>query len=206
MGYPVLRLTRRFTQNGAPAVGTAYITETGSNNKVRLYADAAGTQQITGNAVVLDADGQVDCYVRAGNSTFRVTVKSAGGFIIAQDDAVVPISDNSSGGRISPPASTPIAYAATITPAASDALTHIAVGTLTGNITVANPTKAALGILLVFTFTQDGTGSRTITWGANFSLAAANGAGTANQIGATAFLYNGTKWVQIGGGLTFHAP
>jgi hypothetical protein len=206
MGYPVLRLTRRFTVNGAPAVGTAYITETGSNNKVRLYADAAGTQQLTGNAIALDSDGQVDCYVRAGNSTFRVTVKSAGGFVIAQDDAVVPISDNSAGGRLAPPSSTPIAYAATITPAASDAVTHISVGTLTGNITVANPTKAAVGKILVFTFTQDGTGSRTITWGSNFSLAGANGAGTANQVGATMFIYTAAgKWLQIGGALAFHA-
>lgn len=205
MPYAVLRLTRRFTVNGAAAVGTAYITDDKSNNKVRCYADAAGTQLLAGNAIGLDADGQVDVYVRAG--AYRVTVKSAGGFVIAQEDGVIPISDLASGSRVvSAPSATVVPFAATITPAASDVVTMVQVGALTGNVTVAAPTKAALGKILTFHFTQDGTGSRTITWNAIFSLAAANGAGTANQIGTTMFQYNGTKWVQIGGGLTFHAP
>jgi hypothetical protein len=42
------------------------------------------------------------------------------------------------------------------------------------------------------------TGGRTITWNAAFKKAA-DGAGTANQKGATSFVYDGTNWVQVGG-------
>lgn len=97
-----------------------------------------------------------------------------------------------------------IPYAATITPAPSQQFTLIVVGTLTGNITVANPTGARKGMEMVLTFTQDGTGSRTITWGAAFSFTA-NGAGTANQKGATNFVYDGSRWVQTAGALAFKA-
>lgn len=63
-----------------------------------------------------------------------------------------------------------IAYAATITPN-SDTTEIANVGTLTGNITIANPTGTQYdGQLLRFRFTQDATGSRTLTWGANFAF------------------------------------
>lgn len=56
--------------------------------------------------------------------------------------------------------------------------------------------------MLVFSFTQDGTGSRIITWNAAFKKAA-DGAGTANQKGSTSFVYDGASWVQVGGALVW---
>ena len=69
-----------------------------------------------------------------------------------------------------------------------------------GNLTISAPSNPRTGGMLVFAFTQDVTGGRTITWNAAFKKAA-DGAGTANQKGATSFVYDGTNWVQVGGGL-----
>lgn len=67
--------------------------------------------------------------------------------------------------------SSTIAYAATITPAlpTGDAIYNI--GTLTGNITVANPSGTPFdGQMIQFLFIQDTTGGRTITWGGNYAF------------------------------------
>jgi hypothetical protein len=96
------------------------------------------------------------------------------------------------------------AYAATVTPTVEFADTKVIVGTLTGNITIGAPVGARRGMRLGFSFTQDGTGARTITWNAVFS-ASANGAGTANQKGYTEFVYDGSRWVQVSGALAFAA-
>lgn len=98
---------------------------------------------------------------------------------------------------------TPI-YAATITPALEFADTKIVVGILTGNVTIGLPIGARRGMRLSFVFTQDGTGSRTITWNGAFAVTA-NGAGTANQKAMTSFVYDGSRWVQEGGALAFKA-
>lgn len=74
--------------------------------------------------------------------------------------------------------------------------------TLTGNTTIAAPTGGKVGQRLRYVFKQDGTGGRTITWPSNMK-AGANGAGTANQVGATDFVFDGTNWIQVGGVLTF---
>lgn len=66
-----------------------------------------------------------------------------------------------------------------------------------GNITIAAPTHPVAGQTLSFGFIQDATGGRTITWNAVFKKAA-DGAGGANQRGATGYLYDGTNWVQRG--------
>lgn len=94
-----------------------------------------------------------------------------------------------------------IAYAATITPDLS-AGTQIVVAALTGGLTINAPTNAVKGEVLDFSFTQDGTGARAITWNAVFKKAA-DGAGTANQVAATSFMFDGTNWVQRGGALTW---
>lgn len=92
-------------------------------------------------------------------------------------------------------------YAATYTPSVSKQTTVIAM-TLTGNVTIAAPVGARRGMQLTFIFTQDATGSRTITWNAVFA-ATANGAGAASTLGATTFYYNGTRWVQDSGAIAF---
>lgn len=98
---------------------------------------------------------------------------------------------------------TPV-FAATITPALEFSDTKVMPGILTGNVTIANPVGARAGMRLSFVFVQDATGGRTITWGSAFAVTA-NGAGTGNQVGATSFVYNGTRWVQDSGALAFKA-
>ena len=94
------------------------------------------------------------------------------------------------------------AYAATVTPSVARHRTVVQIAALTGNITIGAPVGARAGMSLTFLFTQDGTGSRTVTWNAVFK-AAANGAGTAGQVGSTTFYFDGTYWVQDAGALTF---
>jgi len=88
-----------------------------------------------------------------------------------------------------------IRYAASITPDAAQG-EYIIVDTLTGNITVNNPTNAREGMWLYFQFTQDGGGGRTVTWGADFLVnwTPSVVGGETNTIG---FRYDGTNWVQI---------
>lgn len=201
----LLKLSRRFSSGGVPVVGTAYVSISNTNTPVRLFADVLGAVKYPGTALGLDSDGLVTCYVQPG--TYRIRVVDSTGALIAQEDPVIPVADLVDSSREQDaPAVHKIPYAPTITPSAVSQLQHVNVATLTGNITINAPTKPALGKVLVFDFTQDGTGSRTITWNAVFSLAAANGAGTAGQVASTAFIYTGVKWLQIGGGLTFHAP
>jgi hypothetical protein len=88
-----------------------------------------------------------------------------------------------------------IAFASTITPAAS-AGEVITVGALTANITVANATSPAAGQVLTFIFTQDGTGGRTITWGAAYKTAWQPVA-AASSISTVSFVYDGTNWQQL---------
>lgn len=101
--------------------------------------------------------------------------------------------------------STAPVYAATITPAITGAFTHVQVGVLTGNVTIGAPTGSfAVGSRLSMGFTQDATGGRTVTWNAVFA-ASANSGSTASHKAATEFVYDGSRWVQYGGALTFKA-
>lgn len=92
-------------------------------------------------------------------------------------------------------------YAASITPDINNG-TIVYVSTLTGNITVNEPTNPILGASIDIRFAQDGTGGRTITWNAVFKKAA-DGAGTAGQVGVTRFFFDGSNWIQVGGPLTW---
>lgn len=208
MAQALLKVTRHYTSASAAASGTVSVTQSGTNTKTRIYADSAGASPWPSNVLALDSNGMVSFYVQArGNTALRLTLRDAQGNVLQIDDNVGPSADHiaSDSATDEPPVHV-LAYASTITPVASEKVTSITVGALTGALTVAAPLKPAPGKIIVFSFAQDGTGSRAITWNAVFSLAAANGAGTASQIGATAFIYTGTKWLQIGGGLTFHAP
>lgn len=71
-----------------------------------------------------------------------------------------------------------------------------------GNITIAAPLNPQPRQRLDIAIKQDGVGSRTITWNAAFKKSA-DGAGGANAVGATSFIYDGTNWAQIGGALAF---
>lgn len=94
-----------------------------------------------------------------------------------------------------------LAYAATITPNANLG-NRINVGALTGALTMNAPTNPQSGQTIDFSFVQDATGGRVITWNAIFKKAA-DGAGTASQRGSTFFRYDGTNWIQQCGALTY---
>jgi hypothetical protein len=73
---------------------------------------------------------------------------------------------------------------------------YVAVGTLTGNITVNAPTKRQVGPY-VFRFLQDGTGGRTVTWNAVFKFptgAWTDVGNTANKASFVAFYDDGTNF------------
>lgn len=95
-----------------------------------------------------------------------------------------------------------IAYAASITPDCDLGL-NVVVGALTAAITVNAPSNPQTGDVLHINFLQDGTGSFGITWDSVFKKATDPTAGTANQVAATSFQYNGTNWVQQGGAFTW---
>jgi hypothetical protein len=94
-----------------------------------------------------------------------------------------------------------IAYAVSITPDAALG-ERVIVGALTGNLTINAPTNPRTGAMLVFSFAQDATGGRSITWNAIFKKSA-DGVGTANQKGATSVVYDGANSVQVGGALSW---
>jgi hypothetical protein len=70
--------------------------------------------------------------------------------------------------------------------------------TLTGNVSVTNPATGQLGQMLLLQFTQDSTGSRTLTWGTKY-LTAWQPAAAAGAISTVAFWFDGTNWQQAAG-------
>ena len=97
------------------------------------------------------------------------------------------------------------AYAATLaTPTLTEANTIIVVAALTGNTTVPAPLGARKGMRLTYLFTQDGVGTRTVTWNA-VHAAGTNGAGAASTKGAITFVYDGSRWVATNGPLAYAA-
>lgn len=62
-------------------------------------------------------------------------------------------------------------YAATITPDGSTWNDHNNIGTLTGNLTLANPVGFTNAVSLRIWLTQDATGSRLITFGSQYKCA-----------------------------------
>lgn len=68
-----------------------------------------------------------------------------------------------------------------------------------GVITIANPSNGHLGLGLVITIIQDGSGSHTVTWGANYKFSGATAPTltlTASRRDIFTFYYNGTNWVE----------
>lgn len=65
-----------------------------------------------------------------------------------------------------------------------------------GNITIANPATSAVGQMLTFEFTQDGTGGRTITWGSKL-LTAQQPTPAASAVSLMQFWFDGTNWMPL---------
>lgn len=95
---------------------------------------------------------------------------------------------------ISPP--TTVTYAATVTP--QPTLVNCIEVTQTGNITIANPSANYLikGVTLRVILIQDGTGGRTVTWGAGYRPITA-AVTTLNKANVWDFQYNGTSLLEI---------
>jgi hypothetical protein len=91
---------------------------------------------------------------------------------------------------------TTLTYASTVT-------TNAAVGnrfqiTLTGNLTLANPTNGTDGQMVLWRFIQDSTGSRTLTLGSAFNLGSvavtlSTGANKVDYLGAV-YRVSTSKW------------
>ncbi len=71
-------------------------------------------------------------------------------------------------------------------------------GALTAGLTIGAPVNPAIGQVLIFSFLQDGTGGRTVTWNAAFIKTWSDTGNGANTRSSVAFYYNGTSWIQIG--------
>lgn len=86
-------------------------------------------------------------------------------------------------------------YSSSITPSWQNG--RLKTITLTGNVTINAPSRAATGEELEFIFLQDGTGGRTVTWNAVFlvSWTPVTTAGKRNHI---RFRFDGANWVQVG--------
>lgn len=87
-----------------------------------------------------------------------------------------------------------VTYAASVT--ADPYLYETALITLTGNITINNPSSPIAGQILRFVLTQDATGTRTTTFGAAFKASWTPDT-TANKINVITFQYTGSAWVQV---------
>jgi hypothetical protein len=72
--------------------------------------------------------------------------------VFTKNQSVTPITNSSATGTVTPDAST------------SNSFQY----TLTGNVTIANPTNLTSGMVLNFCLDQDATGGRTIAFGSNF--------------------------------------
>lgn len=94
-----------------------------------------------------------------------------------------------------PTSSASVAYGSTVTPNFG-LYNNLKIGTLTGAITIANPTQnVSPGQRVSIDLTCDGTG-RTITWGTAYKCAKTSI--TASKRIVIDFLYDGTNYVQVG--------
>jgi len=85
------------------------------------------------------------------------------------------------------------AYAASIAVDASLGNT-VLVGTLTGNTVLANPTNLQSGQTIRYELTQDGTGSRLVTYGTLFTFSGSSTVSTtAGYVDMVTCVYDGTK-------------
>jgi len=94
------------------------------------------------------------------------------------------------------------AFAASFTPNALGG-EIVQIGALTSNITINAPTNPFRGIHLTFSFVQDGTGGRTVTWNSVFLTSWSDTGNTANKRSTIRFYYDGTNWRQVGAQATW---
>lgn len=73
------------------------------------------------------------------------------------------------------------------------------VGTLTGNTTFVFPSSKVAGTEMILVLTQDGTGSRTVTWPSNFKKAGGTltVTSTAAAVSVVRMVFDGTNWQEL---------
>jgi hypothetical protein len=199
-----------------PSVGRLSKSIAGGSDVTLTAAEArnqilefTGTLTANINVIVPAAPWEWIVYnATAGAFTLTVKTASGTGVAVTQGKRAILYADGTNVvGALTDPAQLPtgaaqsVPYAPSITPDAALG-ERVIVGTLSGNLTINTPTNSRTGGMLTFSFAQDPTGGRTITWNAAFKKAA-DGAGTANQKGATTFVYDGANWVQVSGALAW---
>ena len=89
-------------------------------------------------------------------------------FVMVDDPSGTPVTKKVSASVLRNPTVVALTYAATLnTDAAAGDIFDV---TLTGNVTLSNPTNPVSGKTLRWRITQDGTGSRTVTLGNKFVI------------------------------------
>lgn len=199
----LLKLSKQFTSGAAPLVGsTVSVTVAGSNSPAALFGSSnSDGKRLETNKLVTDATGAVSAYVMPG--TYTLSLLSPNGVVLLKEDVVARADSVRSNEVPTAGNFSPVVFAATVTPVIGGDMTVVKVAQLTGNITVANPAGTIadhVGKRLVLMFEQDGTGSRTVTFGAQFKAGA--NVGTTGR-GATEFVCDGVAWLQVGAPLTF---
>lgn len=187
------------------SAGAGFSLTSGNNTLAGCLSDSDRTV-----GVGVSGNNNVDVVVMYGGGgsgqTTRVGVSVAGvnNVINLTTSCDVPVSGSAIGNSItvngSDGAKQSVAYAATVTPAPYSG-EFIDVAALTGNITIANPTRYHAGQAMAVRLRQDATGGRTVTWGSLFAVAStmpsAANAGTVFR-----FIHDGTRWVEQGAGFT----
>lgn len=107
-----------------------------------------------------DAGGITEAYYRDSGGTIQQITENGKLKIISSQNAWT------AGQRV---AQGSIAYAASITPDLAVSNSFL-VGTLTGNITIENPSNLSAGQFFTVTFVQDGTGNRVLSYGALYKF------------------------------------
>ena len=154
-------LTVKRTSSATPAIGIGtgmdFVTETGAgNNEI-----GAAIQSITTDVTSTNEDFDLLFKLMAGGSAAaeRLRIKSTGKVAFANSAyASVQVSGSATG-------ATTLDF---------DTYQNFVL-TLTGNVTLANPTTEAVGQSGFIVFIQDGTGSRTVSLGTDYETASGAG-------------------------------
>lgn len=157
------------TVSVAAAAGTGTVFQLPSANGasanllINQGSNASAWQALSGDCTI-SAAGAITCTKTNGTSFGTASAQNSG-----TSGAVVPLLNGnntwSKGQAVTPFALTD---GATITPDATQSTSFTV--TLGGNRTIANATGIIAGQTLIFYLTQDGTGSRTITWGTSYKF------------------------------------
>ncbi len=157
-----------------PSVGIDFIWDAGATGTVTLLRQGGATIDTVAADLVLNA--QVNRRFRTNGSNWETTLLPVlGGYTRTQTDT----------------------FAASYTPDPTSVEGHEI--TLTANITVNNVATPKAGQLLTLIFTQDATGSRTVTWGSAYKIRSGfTISATASSVSSACFIYTAAgAWVQL---------